>query len=108
MCIRDRASWQQQARSLPLQRAIENALWSDFKSAIDSIFAARDAAFNARDAEFKAHAAERQTLTQRLEALSKETPEAQLKRTLAEVQGQWQRCGPAPVSYTHLDVYKRQ
>ena len=95
--VRDlQASWQQQARSLPLQRAIENALWSDFKSAIDSIFAARDAAFNARDAEFKAHAAERQTLTQRLEALSKETPEAQLKRTLAEVQGQWQRCGPAP------------
>jgi hypothetical protein len=95
--VRDlQASWQQQARSLPLQRAVENALWSDFKSAIDSIFAARDAAFNARDAEFKAHAAERQALVQRLEELSAETPEAQLKRTLAEVQGQWQRCGPAP------------
>jgi exonuclease SbcC len=95
--VRDlQASWQQQARSLPLQRATENALWSDFKSAIDSIFAARDAAFNARDAEFKAHAAERQALVQRLEELSAETPEAQLKRTLTEVQGQWQRCGPAP------------
>jgi exonuclease SbcC len=95
--VRDlQASWQQQARSLPLQRAIENALWSDFKTAIDSIFAARDAAFNARDAEFKAHAVEREALIQRLEELGTQTPEAQLKRTLTEVQGQWQRCGPAP------------
>lgn len=95
--VRDlQTSWQQQARALPLQRATENALWSDFKSAIDSIFAARDAAFNARDAEFKAHAAERQALIQRLEELSAETPEAQLRRALVELQGQWQRCGPAP------------
>ena len=90
------ATWQQQAKSLPLQRGVENALWADFKGAIDSIFAARDAAFNARDAEFKAYAAERQTLIQRLEELAPDTPEAQLKRALSELQGLWQRCGPAP------------
>lgn len=90
------ATWQQQAKSLPLQRGVENSLWADFKGAIDSIFAARDAAFNARDAEFKAHAAERQALIQRLEELAPDTPEAQLKRALSELQGLWQRCGPAP------------
>ena len=90
------STWQQQAKALPLQRGAENALWAEFKGTIDSIFAARDAAFNARDAEFKAYAAERQTLIQRLEELAPDTPEAQLKRALTELQGQWQRCGPAP------------
>jgi hypothetical protein len=46
----------------PCSAGTENALWADFKGAIDSIFAARDAAFNARGAEFKAYAAERLTL----------------------------------------------
>ncbi len=90
------ASWQQQARALPLQRATENALWSEFKTTIDGIFAARDAAFNARDAEFKAHATERLALIQRVEELTGDTPEVQLKRTLTELQGLWQRCGPPP------------
>lgn len=95
--VRDlQSAWQQQARALPLQRATENTLWAEFKTAIDSIFAARDAAFNARDAEFKAHAAERQALIQRLEELAADTPEAQLRRSLNELQGQWQQCGPAP------------
>lgn len=95
--VRDlQSAWQQQARALPLQRAAENTLWAEFKTAIDSIFAARDAAFNARDAEFKAHAAERQALIQRLEELAADTPEAQLRRSLNELQGQWQQCGPAP------------
>ncbi len=95
--VRDlQAHWQQQAKALPLQRATENALWADFKSTIDSIFAAREAAFTARDAEFKAHAAERVALVQRLESVAPDTPEAQLRRTLTELQGLWQACGPAP------------
>lgn len=90
------AQWQQHARSLPLARADENALWLDFKTAIDGAFSARDAAFQARDAEFKAHAAERAALIERLETLGADAPAAQLKRTLAEVDALWQRAGPAP------------
>ena len=90
------AQWQQQAKALPLQRATESALWADFKGTIDSIFSARDAAFNARDAEFKSYAAERIKLIERLEALNADTPAADLKRSLAEVEQLWQRCGPAP------------
>ncbi len=90
--------WQQQARALPLARGDENALWAEFKTAIDAIFSARDAAFNARDAEFRAHGAERLALIERLEALAADTAPAELKRTLAEVDAAWLRAGPAPRS----------
>jgi hypothetical protein len=43
-----------------------------------------------------AHGAERVTLIERLEGLGADTPAAQLKRTLAEVDALWQRAGPAP------------
>jgi hypothetical protein len=90
------AEWQQHARSLPLARGAENALWAEFKGTIDSIFSARDAVFNARDAELKAHGAERSALIARLEALTADTPPAEIKRTLADVDAQLRRIGPAP------------
>ena len=88
--------WQQHAKSLPLARPVENALWTRFKGQVDAVFQAREAAFHARDAEFKAHGAERAGLIERLQALTPDTPPAELKRTLAEVESQWQRVGPAP------------
>ena len=90
------AEWQQHATTLPLPRALENALWGAFKGHIDAVFSARDAAFNARDAEFKAHGAERAALIGRLAALGADTPPAELQRTLGEVESAWQRAGPAP------------
>ena len=90
------AEWQQHAAALPLARAAENALWGRFKAGIDAVFAARDAVFNAREAEFQAHGAERAALIARLAALPAEAAPAELKRTLAEVDAQWQRAGPAP------------
>ncbi|WP_201492386.1 DUF349 domain-containing protein [Rubrivivax sp. A210] len=88
--------WQQNAKALPLPRGEENALWAEFKGTIDGIFSARDAANSARDAEFKTNAAERAALCERLEGLSLDAPDAELRRTLAEVAQQWQRIGPAP------------
>ncbi len=90
------AEWQHQAKAMPLARAADNTLWTEFKTAIDTIFSAREAAFSARDAEFKAHGAERATLIERLEGMAADTPPTALKRTLAEVEAQWQRAGPAP------------
>ena len=92
------AQWQEHARTLPLARTDENAMWVDFKTAIDGAFSAREAAFQARDAEFKAHGAERAALIERLERLGADTPASQLKRTLAEAEALWQRAGPAPRS----------
>ena len=87
------AEWREHARSLPLARGIEKALWSEFKTAIDALFSAREAAYNARDAEFKANGAERFALIERLEALAEAAP-AELKRALPEIDAQWQRAGP--------------
>jgi DNA repair protein SbcC/Rad50 len=89
------AEWQQHAKALPLARADEQALWTDFKAAIDAAFAAREAVFSARDAEFEAHAAERVALIERLQLRPADSPATQ-RRTLAEVDTAWQRCGPAP------------
>lgn len=95
--VRDlQAEWQHHAIAMPLTRAVENALWTRFKADIDAIFSARDAVFNARDAEFKAHGAERAALIERLATVDADAPPAELKRTLAEVDAQWQRAGPAP------------
>ncbi|MEO8523871.1 MAG: DUF349 domain-containing protein [Caldimonas sp.] len=95
--VRDlQAEWQHHATALPLTRAVENALWTRFKTDIDAIFSARNAVFNARDAEFKTHGAERAALIERLATLAADAPPAEIKRTLAEVDAQWQRAGPAP------------
>lgn len=89
------ARWQQHAQSKPLARADEQALWAEFKGAIDAAFAAREAAFKARDAELLAHAAERVALIERLEAVAADATPEQLKRTLAEVDAAWRRAGNA-------------
>lgn len=89
------AEWQQQAKALPLARGDEQALWTEFKAAIDAAFAAREAVHTAREAEFEAHAAERSALIERLRLRAEDSPVTQ-RRTLAEVDAAWQRCGPAP------------
>ncbi len=89
------AEWQQQAKALPLSRADEQALWADFKAAIDAAFAAREAVYSAREAEIEAHAAERSALIERLRAGVGDSPPTQ-RRLLAEVDEAWRRCGPAP------------
>lgn len=95
--VRDlQAEWQRRAKALPLGRADEGALWTEFRAALDAVFAARDRAFKARDAEFQAHGAERTALIGRLEALNADTPPAEIRRTLGEVDAAWQRGGPPP------------
>lgn len=91
------AQWQQHARSLPLARSIEKAMWGQFKTAVDSVFTAREAAFDARDAEFKANSAERSALIAGLETLV-DAPAAECKRRFAEIDAAWLRAGPAPRS----------
>lgn len=89
------AQWQEHARTLPLARAIETALWAEFKAATDAVFAQREAAFSARDAEFKANEAAIVALAERLEALPADAPVADIKRTLAEVDAAWRQIGEA-------------
>lgn len=83
------AEWQEHARSLPLPRGVENALWTRLRAATDSVFALRDAAAAARDAEQAAEVAEREALIQRLQALHAHTPATQIESTLGDVDRAW-------------------
>lgn len=89
------AEWQQQARQLPLARADEQSLWTEFRAALDAAFQAREAAHQAREAEFEGHAAARAALIERLRQQADDSPAA-LRRALAEADAEWRRCGPAP------------
>ncbi len=88
--------WQAHAKSLPLMRQVENALWSQFKTATDAVFTQRDAIHTARDAEFKANQVAREALIARLTALAADTPASEIKRTVSDVDSEWRKCGDAP------------
>ncbi len=59
--------WQEQARSLPLERKQEQALWQRFRAACDAIFAARKESAHAADSERKAHLHVREDICAQLE-----------------------------------------
>jgi hypothetical protein len=90
------ADWQQHAKSLPLARQQENRLWADFKAATDAVFKARDAISAARDQEFKSHLEARDKLIATLLALDEDTPPAEVRKTMNEVDAAWRKAGEAP------------
>ena len=85
------ADWQQQARELPLARAVEAALWGRFRAAVDAVFAQRQAVWQARDAEAAGQQAEREAWIARLTALPADAPAADARRVLAEVEQAWRQ-----------------
>ena len=88
--------WQTHAKALPLIRQVENALWTQFKAATDAVFTQRDEMHAARDGEFKANQATREALIARLAGLGADTAATEIKRTIAEVDTEWRKCGDAP------------
>ena len=88
--------WQAHAKSLPLMRQVENALWTEFKAATDAVFTQRDAAHAARDGEFKTNQTAREELIAKLATLNAQTPPAEIKRTVSDVDSAWRKCGDAP------------
>lgn len=83
------AQWQASAKSVPLPRREENALWTAFKTAIDAVFTARDAARAAREAEANAPLKARETIIDTLAALPADSNAAQIKRAMAEADNAW-------------------
>jgi len=91
------AEWQQHARTLPLARAVEGALWARFKAATDGVFAQREAAFSARDAELATNLAAREALLARLSAIDLDaTPVADMQRALGEADRAWRQAVDVP------------
>lgn len=90
--------WQQHAKSLPLSRSLEAALWSEFKAATDAVFKRRDAEVTARDSEFNEHKAVREALIARLGALNFSTQPAEIERSVASIDREWRSAGEAASS----------
>ena len=80
--------WQAHAKSLPLPRREENALWTAFKAATDAVFTARDAARAAREAEANAPIKAREAIIDTLLAMPAETA-GQIKRAIADADTAW-------------------
>jgi hypothetical protein len=87
--------WQSHARSLPLSRSVENALWAAFKAATDAVMNERGAALIARNAEFEASQEKREALIARLQALEPDTAPTEIAHVLATVDKEWRNAGEA-------------
>ena len=94
--LRDlQGQWQQHSKAMPLPQGIERKLWAAFKAATDAVMNQRHAASNARDAEFKTAQKAREELIARLKGIGPDTPSADIKRVVTEVNGAWRECGDA-------------
>ena len=87
--------WQQRAKSLPLERRIEQALWQKFRSACDALFAKRKEVAAGADADRKRHLADKESLCEKLETALAE-PVAEIAKTLREIKDAWGKVGPVP------------
>ena len=90
------AEWGNAARTLPLARGVEAALWDRFKAATDAVFAQRDAAFNARDIELAGNLSAREELLGRLSALGDDAPAVEIQRVIAECDRAWSQAVEVP------------
>lgn len=88
--------WQAVAKSQPLPRRDENALWLEFKTATDAIFTGRDAARAAKDAEVNALQQARMEIIERVAALAQGVSASDIKRAMADAETAWRAAPEAP------------
>jgi hypothetical protein len=92
--------WQEQAKALPLERKIEQALWQRFRAACDAIFAKRKETAHAADHERKAHLHAREDICKSLEeATFSGDDKAQLAaiaKALKDAATAWNASGTVP------------
>jgi hypothetical protein len=92
--------WQEQAKALPLERKIEQALWQRFRAACDAIFSKRKESAHAADHERKAHLHAREAICKELEeATFSGEDKAQLAaiaKALKDAAAAWQATGTVP------------
>lgn len=89
------AHWQERAKSLPLQRSDEQALWRRFRAACDAAFAKRKEAAKAADADRQQHLQAKEALCATLEGTG-DAPHAALAKILREAREAWNLSGPVP------------
>ncbi|MBL8521228.1 MAG: DUF349 domain-containing protein [Betaproteobacteria bacterium] len=89
------AEWQVHAKSLPLAREVENALWRQFREAVDAVFKARDAEHKARDDAYSAQRKAREDLIGRLRDLGPQHDAHAIRQTISETDAAWRKAGEA-------------
>lgn len=77
-------------------RETEDELWSRFKGAQDTFFAARSATFAERDAEQRVHAEAKELLLAEAERLLPVTNVREARRHLRSIQERWEAIGMVP------------
>ncbi len=88
--------WQDHARSLPLERKSEQALWQRFRAVCDDVFQRRKETMHEADIERRAHEAAKEAISARLEAAADSVTPATVGKLLREAQAEWQAIGPVP------------
>ncbi len=87
--------WQEQAKTLPLERKPEQALWQRFRQACDNVYATRKESAQAADSERRSHLQQKEALCAELEAASNLDLAAQASLQKS-VQERWQQIGSVP------------
>jgi hypothetical protein len=87
--------WQTHAKSLPLAREVENALWRQFKDAIDAVFKTRDAERKATDDAFSSQRKAREELIGKLRDLGPQHDAHAIRQTISETDAAWRKAGEA-------------
>jgi exonuclease SbcC len=87
--------WQEQAKSLPLERKDEQALWLRFREACDQVFAKRKEMASAADADRKQNMQAKETLCTDLEA-AVNTNDKEILRAMRESKEAWNKIGAVP------------
>ena len=87
------ADWKKLPRAA---RAVEDALWAEFKAAQDAFFAARSAVMTQRDEALSGNLEVKLGLLARAEALLPITDAQAAKNTMREIQELWEKAGHVP------------
>jgi hypothetical protein len=88
--------WQEHARSLPLERKSEQALWQRFRAVCDDVFQRRKDSMHEADIERRAHEAAKEAISARLEAAAADVTPASAGKLLRDAAAEWQAIGPVP------------
>jgi hypothetical protein len=87
--------WQEQAKSLPLDRKDEQALWQRFRETCDQVFAKRKELASAADADRKSHLQAKEALCAELES-AVSSNDKDIQRILRESKEAWGKIGAVP------------
>jgi len=94
--VRDaQGRWRASAKSMPLDRHVEQVLWQRFKHACDHLFMQRKDDVAAADADRRRHLQSKEAICSKLELVTASS-QTELSNTLKEAMNAWEQVGQVP------------